>query len=150
MAGGGQFHAGKVIFISDRHEQSATMDEYIRSFPPEIRKILEEMRAVIRDEAPEAEEAIRYGMPTFRLHGKNLVHFAAFRHHIGFYPIPSAVEAFREELSPYKQGKGSVQFPPERPVPYDLVREIVRFRVAEIGEAVKGPGHRGPGHAGSR
>ena len=111
---------------------STTIDDYIRSSPENVRRILEEMRATIRDAAPGAEEAIRYGMPTFRLHGKNLVHFAAFAHHIGFYPIPSGIEAFKKELAPYKQGKGSVQFPLDQPMPYDLVKKIVIFRVTEM------------------
>jgi uncharacterized protein YdhG (YjbR/CyaY superfamily) len=113
-------------------EQSATIDEYIRNAPEEIREILETMRTTIHEAAPGAEEAIRYGMPTFRLRGHNLVHFAAFQHHIGFYPIPSGIEAFKKELSPYKQGKGSVQFPLDQPIPYDLVKKIVKFRVAEM------------------
>jgi uncharacterized protein YdhG (YjbR/CyaY superfamily) len=111
---------------------SATIDGYIRGSPENVRKILEEMRVTICEAAPGAEEAIRYGMPTFRLHGKNLVHFAAFAHHIGFYPIPSGIEAFKKELSPYKQGKGSVQFPLDQQMPYELVKTIVRFRVAEM------------------
>jgi uncharacterized protein YdhG (YjbR/CyaY superfamily) len=114
------------------HADNTTIDEYIGSSPENVRKILEEMRATIREAAPGAEEAIRYGMPTFRLHGNNLVHFAAFAHHIGFYPIPSGIEAFKNELFPYKQGKGSVQFPLDQPIPYELVKKIVRFRVAEM------------------
>jgi uncharacterized protein YdhG (YjbR/CyaY superfamily) len=121
--------------MSIAREQNATIDDYIRNAPEEVREILEKMRAAVREAAPGAEEAIRYGMPTFRLHGHNLVHFAAFQHHIGFYPIPSGIEAFRKELSSYKQGKGSVQFPLEKPVPFDLVKKIVKFRVAEMGKA---------------
>ena len=89
------------------------------------------MRQTIRDAAPGAVEAISYQMPTFKLNGRNLVHFAAFKSHIGFYPIPSGIEAFKEELSPYKQGKGSVQFPLDKPIPYDLVERIVKYRVKE-------------------
>ena len=107
-----------------------TIDEYISEFPENVRLILEELRRVIREAAPQAEEAMRYGIPTFRLNG-NLVHFAAFKHHIGFYPTPSAIEAFKEELFPYKQAKGSVQFPMDKQMPYDLVRKIVTYRVAE-------------------
>lgn len=107
-----------------------TIDGYIRQFPPETRKILEKLRAVIRKAAPEAEEKISYRMPTFTLHG-NLVHFAAYRSHVGFYPTPSGITAFREELSGYKGAKGSVQFPLDRPLPYALIARIVRFRVAE-------------------
>jgi uncharacterized protein YdhG (YjbR/CyaY superfamily) len=107
-----------------------TIDEYIRTFPPDIQKILEQLRGTIHEVAPEAEETIRYGIPTFTLNG-DLVHFAAFENHIGFYPTPSAIEAFRKELSPYKHAKGSVQFPTGTPLPMDLVRRIVQFRVKE-------------------
>jgi uncharacterized protein YdhG (YjbR/CyaY superfamily) len=120
-----------------RREQYATIDEYIRDSPTGVREILERMRAVIHEAAPHAEEAIRYGMPTFRLRGRNLVFFAAFQHHIGFYPIPSGIEAFKEELSVYKQGKGSVRFPLDQPVPYDLVKRITLFRVAEVEKDAK-------------
>ena len=116
--------------------QFRTIDEYIAGFPENVRDILEELRRVIREAAPRAEEAMRYGIPTFRLNG-NLVHFAAFRHHIGFYPTPSAIGAFKEELSSYKQAKGSVQFPIDKPIPYDLVRKIVQYRVEESQESKK-------------
>jgi len=89
------------------------------------------MRQTIRKGAPEAEETIAYQMPTFKLNGKNLVHFAAFKNHIGFYPTPSGIEAFNKELSPYKGAKGSVQFPIDKPIPFDLVEKIVIFRVKE-------------------
>ena len=108
-----------------------TMDEYIKTFPKDVQSILEKMRQTIRKAAPEAVEAISYQMPTFKLNGKNLVHFAAFKNHIGFYPIPSGIEAFKKALSPYKQGKGSVQFPIDKAIPYDLVKKIVIFRVKE-------------------
>lgn len=108
----------------------ADIDAYISSFPPEIQEILQNLRAVIREEAPQAQEAIRYQMPTFILHG-NLVHFAAFKNHIGFYPTPSGTQTFKEALAPYEGGKGSIRFPLDRPIPYDLVRQIVRFRAAE-------------------
>jgi len=106
------------------------MDEYILKFPPEIQVILEMLREVIKESAPDAKEKISYQMPTFVLHG-NLVHFAAFKNHIGFYPTPSGINAFKHELSSYKGAKGSVQFPIEKPLPYQLIREIVKFRVAE-------------------
>jgi len=111
--------------------QYETIDEYIETFPKDVQAILRKMRQTIRDAAPGAVEAISYQMPTFKLNGRNLVHFAAFKSHIGFYPIPSGIEAFKEELSPYKQGRGSVQFPLDKPVPYDLVERIVRYRVKE-------------------
>jgi uncharacterized protein YdhG (YjbR/CyaY superfamily) len=113
-----------------------TIDEYIRSFPPVVREILEEIRKTIHEAAPGAEEAMRYGIPTFIL-DENLVHFAAFKRHIGFYPTPSAIRAFREELSPYKHAKGSIQFPLDEPIPYDLVRRMVEFRVKEVRECGK-------------
>lgn len=106
------------------------IDEYIAELPPEIRKVLEELRALIRAAAPEATEKISYAIPTFFLK-KNLVHFAAFEKHIGFYPGPTGIEAFKEELKPYKFAKGSVQFPLGQPLPKDLIRRIVEFRVAE-------------------
>ncbi len=108
------------------------IDAYIAGFPPEIQDILQRIRAVVREEAPAAREAIRYQMPTFVLR-KNLVHFAAFKNHIGFYPTPSGTEAFKEELAAYQGGKGSIRFPLDRPIPYDLIRSIVRFRVEESG-----------------
>ena len=112
-------------------KQFSTIDEYIKTFPTNTQSILEKMRQTIKESAPEAVEAISYQMPTFKLNGKNLVHFAAFKNHIGFYPIPSGIEAFKKELSPYKQGKGSVQFPLDKPIPYDLVEKIVKYRVKE-------------------
>lgn len=111
--------------------QPKTIEEYIESFPNDVQIILEKLRKTIRETAPGAEEAISYQMPTFKLNGRNLVHFAAFKKHIGFYPIPSGIDAFKKELSPYKQGKGSVQFPIDRPIPYDLVKRIVSYRVKE-------------------
>lgn len=113
-----------------------TIDEYIAGFPPEVQAILEEVRAAIRRAAPEAEEAISYRMPTFRLHG-NLVHFAAFAHHLGFYPTPTGTEQFQEELSAYEGGKGSVRFPLDRPMPLGLIGRIVKFRVKENLEKAK-------------
>lgn len=107
-----------------------TIDEYIAQFPEEIQAILQKIRAVIREAAPDATEKISYQMPTFYLNG-NLVHFAAFKTHIGFYPVPSGIEKFKEELSQYKGGKGSVQFPLDKPIPYDLIRRITLFRVEE-------------------
>ena len=111
--------------------QFETIDEYIATFPPGVQNILEQMRETIRETAHEAEEAIKYGIPTFTLNG-NLVHFAAFEHHIGFYPTPSAIEAFKSELSQYKTAKGSIQFPIDEPIPFDLVKRMVHFRVMEI------------------
>lgn len=110
--------------------QATTIDEYIAGFPPEIQEILQQVRATVRAAAPDAVEAIKYGIPTLVLKG-NLVHFAAFKHHIGFYPDPSGMGQFAEELAPYTQAKGSVQFPLDQPIPYDLIRRITEYRVAE-------------------
>jgi uncharacterized protein YdhG (YjbR/CyaY superfamily) len=107
-----------------------TIDEYIAGFPEDVQVILQKIRAIIREQAPGAEEAIKYQLPTFVLNG-NLVHFGAFKKHIGFYPTPSGTERFQKELAAYEGAKGSVQFPLDRPIPYGLIREIVRFRVQE-------------------
>lgn len=107
-----------------------SIDEYIAQFPPEVQDILKTLRKVIKDSAPGAEEKISWQMPTFVMHG-NLVHFAAHKNHIGFYPSPSGIEAFKQELSEYKGAKGSVQFPLNKPLPYELIRKIVKFRVDE-------------------
>jgi uncharacterized protein YdhG (YjbR/CyaY superfamily) len=109
-----------------------TIDKYIAAFPPEVQVLLEEVRNAIKQVAPNAEEAISYAIPTFKLRGKNLVHFAAFKNHIGFYAAPTGHEAFREELSKYKQGKGSVQFPLDEPMPLELIKRMVEFRVSEM------------------
>jgi uncharacterized protein YdhG (YjbR/CyaY superfamily) len=106
------------------------IDEYIGSFPKQIQDILEQIRKTIKQAAPEAEETISYAMPAFKLHG-NLVYFAAFKNHIGFYALPEGNEAFKKELSSYKIGRGSIQFPFDRPTPYDLITMIVNFRVEE-------------------
>lgn len=108
----------------------ATIDEYIAGFPKEVQDILALVRATIRKAAPEAEEGIAYGMPAYRLNGP-LVYFAAFKRHIGFYATPTGHEAFQKELLQYQQGKGSVQFPLDEPMPLDLVARMVKFRVAE-------------------
>lgn len=107
-----------------------SVDEYIAGFPAGTQKVLEEVRALIRASAPGATETISYAIPTFDLNG-HLVHFAGYRSHIGLYPGPSGIEAFREELKPYKSAKGSVQFPLGQPLPMDLIRRIVEFRVQE-------------------
>jgi uncharacterized protein YdhG (YjbR/CyaY superfamily) len=110
---------------------ATSIDDYIAGFPPATRKALEQVRSLIRGVAPDATEKISYAIPTFDLNGRHLVHFAGFAKHIGFYPIPSGIEAFREELAAYKQGRGSVQFPLDKPMPLDLIRRIVEFRVVE-------------------
>lgn len=106
------------------------IDDYIAGFPADVQQVLQEVRATIRKAAPEAEETIKYQIPTFTLNG-NLVHFAAFQNHIGFYPAPGGIEAFKEELSRYKGAKGSVQFPLKQPMPLALISRIVKFRVKQ-------------------
>jgi uncharacterized protein YdhG (YjbR/CyaY superfamily) len=108
-----------------------TFDEYIETFPKDVQSILKKIRQTIREEVPKAEETISYQMPAFRLNNRNLVYFAAFKHHIGFYPSPSGTEAFNKELTPYKHSKGSIQFPLDKPIPYDLIKKIVKFRAKE-------------------
>jgi len=110
---------------------AGTIDEYIARFPAETQNVLAELRALIKAAAPAATESISYAIPTFDLNGRHLVHFAGYARHIGFYPIPSGMEAFKEELKPFKQGKGSAQFPLDQPLPTDLIRRIVEFRVRE-------------------
>ena len=107
-----------------------TIDEYIALFPKDVQAILEKIRATIKKSAPTAQETINYQIPTFTING-NLVHFAAFKSHIGFYPTPSGVEKFKEELSIYEGAKGSVKFPLDKPIPYTLIGKIVKFRVKE-------------------
>ena len=107
-----------------------SIDEYIAAFPEEVQKMLEELRAVIKAAAPDAVEKISYQMPAFALKG-NLVYFAAFKNHIGFYPAPRGIEAFKDELSIYAGGKGSIRFPIDKPLPLELIGRIVKFRVAE-------------------
>jgi uncharacterized protein YdhG (YjbR/CyaY superfamily) len=107
------------------------IDLYIAGFPEDVQVILQQIRETIRKAAPNAVETIKYAMPTFVLNG-NLVHFAAFKNHIGFYPAPTGVEAFKEELSAYKQGKGSIQFPIDKPMPLKLITKIVKYRIAQL------------------
>lgn len=108
-----------------------SIDDYIATFPEETQKLLEQVRTAIRQAAHEAIESISYGMPAYKLNGKPLVYFAAFKSHIGFYATPTGHEAFAKELSKYKQGKGSVQFPLSEPLPLDLITRITAFRVKE-------------------
>jgi uncharacterized protein YdhG (YjbR/CyaY superfamily) len=108
----------------------SNIDDYIASFPVETREILEQLRETISKNAPGAMQTINYGIPTFTLKG-NLVHFAAFKNHIGFYPTPSGIEAFKKDLSAYEVAKGSVKFPIDEPLPFDLIGRMVKFRVEE-------------------
>jgi uncharacterized protein YdhG (YjbR/CyaY superfamily) len=107
-----------------------SIDAYIAQFPVDLQEKLQQIRVVIKQAAPDASEKISYQMPTFYLHG-NLVHFAAFKQHIGYYPAPSGIENFSAELAIYKTSKGAIQFPLDQPIPFDLIRAIVEFRVAE-------------------
>ncbi len=116
--------------MDNRSAGFATIDEYIAMFPADIQEKLQEIRRTIKAAAPEATEKISYQMPTFYLNG-NLVHYAAFKNHIGFYPAPSGIEEFKEELAVYQSSKGAVRLPLDKPLPLDLVSRIVKYRVSE-------------------
>jgi uncharacterized protein YdhG (YjbR/CyaY superfamily) len=116
--------------MKKKQDGFATIDAYIQSFPPEVQKLLKELREFIHTLIPEAEEKISYQMPTFFLNG-NLIHFAAFKNHIGLYPTPHGIEAFEHELAIYKRGKGSVQFPLTQALPLELIKKIVIYRLEE-------------------
>jgi uncharacterized protein YdhG (YjbR/CyaY superfamily) len=120
----------KGLGMEEKNAPPATIDEYISQCPEEVQPVLKEIRAVIKESAPGAVEKISYRMPGFYLKGM-LVWFAAFKNHIGFYPTGAGIEAFKEELSAYKFSKGAVQFPLDQPIPYELIRRIVKYRVAE-------------------
>jgi uncharacterized protein YdhG (YjbR/CyaY superfamily) len=117
--------------MTEQRSTATDIDAYIAQFPAETQQVLQEMRKLIRANAPGATETMSYAIPTFDLNGRHLVHFAGYSRHIGFYPIPTGTEAFKEELSRFKTGKGSVQFPLDQPLPRDLIRRIVEFRVKE-------------------
>ena len=116
------------------------IDKFISQYPPEVQTILQKIRALIQKSAPGAEEAMSYGIPTFKLNGKNLVHFSAFKEHIGFYPTPAGIEKFKKELSVYEGAKGSVKFPLDKPIPYTLIGKITQFRVKEVSAQTKEKG----------
>ncbi|MCR5861767.1 DUF1801 domain-containing protein [Flavobacterium sp. J372] len=113
-------------------QKPQSVDEYINSFPPEIQKILSQIRDIIKIEAPNAVESISYGMPAYKLNGKPLIYFAGYEKHIGLYATPTGHDAFKEEFSRYKTGKGSVQFPLSEPMPLDLIKKVTGFRVKEL------------------
>lgn len=117
-----------------------TIDEYVAGFPPDVQAILEKIRATIREAAPAAEETISYQIPAFTLNGRYLVYFAAYKKHVGLYPAPRGVEEFREELSAYGGGKGTVRFPLDKPIPFDLINRIVAFKVKESLERAEAKG----------
>ena len=106
-----------------------TIDDYIATFPENVQEILEKVRQTVREAAPDAEETISYHMPTFKQAGSYVVYFAAFKKHLGLYPTPDGIEAFKDKLAPYKNAKGSVQFPLDKPIPYDLISRIVAYRL---------------------
>lgn len=108
-----------------------TVEEYINSFPEDMQLLLQKVRSTIKENAPEAEERISYGMPGYKTNGKPLVYFAGYKNHIGFYATPNAHTMFKGQLSKYKQGKGSVQFPINKPIPFDLIKQIVIFKRSE-------------------
>lgn len=110
------------------------IDEYIAGFPPEVRKALATIRMLVAEMAPDAVETISYGIPTFDLGRTHLVHYAGYEHHIGIYPTPSAMDHFDAELARYKRGKGSVRIPLDEPLPIDLIRRIVEYRIAEVAQ----------------
>lgn len=118
------------------NQSPLNIDEYIAAFPTEIQIILEQVRRAVQEAAPDAEETISYAMPAFKLNG-NLVYFAGYKHHIGFYATPNGHEAFKAELAVYKTGKGSVQFPLNQPMPIDLIKRMVAFRVKENEAKIK-------------
>jgi uncharacterized protein YdhG (YjbR/CyaY superfamily) len=127
--------------MKTREATAKDIDEYIAGFPRDVQEILEKVRTTIRQAAPDAKEAIKYQLPTFTLNG-NLVHFGAFKNHIGFYPTPTGTEKFKQELSVYEGAKGSIRFPLDKPIPYDLIRKIVEFRVKESLERAEAKGKR--------
>lgn len=116
--------------MTDEKKIISSIDEYILTFPEDVQVLLQTLRKVVNEAAPDATEKISYQMPTFDIYG-NLVHFAAYKNHIGFYPTPSGIEKFKNELMMYKNAKGSVQFPINEPIPYELITQIVKFRVIE-------------------
>jgi uncharacterized protein YdhG (YjbR/CyaY superfamily) len=131
-----------------RHPSKAKnpIDAYIAAFPAKVRKLLQQMRRTLREEAPDAVERLSYGIPTFDVDGQHLVHFAGFARHVGFYPTARGIAAFAKELAGYKSGKGSVQFPLDEPLPLELVRRVVRFRLDQSRAAAKRQGSHAPPH----
>lgn len=112
--------------------KASEVEKYINGFPKEVQDILIKIQNLIQSLVPNANQTISYGLPTFKLNGKNLVYFGGWQKHIGFYPTPSGTDKFQHQLKPYKSGKGSIQFPLNQPMPYALIKDIVKFRVAEI------------------
>lgn len=117
--------------MESKNAKARNIDDYISGFPQDVQSILQQIRSIIKNSAPDAEEKISYGMPAFTLHGRPLVYFAAFKNHIGFYPLPQGIKAFEKELAGYKTSKGAVQFPLDKPVPVSLITNIVKFRMKQ-------------------
>ncbi|KKR05807.1 MAG: hypothetical protein UT34_C0002G0314 [candidate division WS6 bacterium GW2011_GWF2_39_15] len=111
--------------------EASIVDEYIKNFPEDIQIRMRKLRKLIKDTIPGAVESISYKMPAYKINGKTLIYFAGYKNHIGFYPFPSGIEAFKKETSEYKTSKGAIQFPNNKPIPHDLVKRIVEFRVKE-------------------
>jgi uncharacterized protein YdhG (YjbR/CyaY superfamily) len=140
----GPCHAHAYFLNCSMKTNIASVDECIASYPAATQKVLKQVRATIKKAAPDAEEMISYGMPAYKLNGKPLVYFSGFKEHVGFYATPTGHREFKAELSKYKQGKGSVQFPLDEPMPLKLIEQIVKFRVAEnIDKAAKAPKKKG-------
>ena len=119
------------IFLLVKWVMENKIDQYIAGFPENVQVLLKILKKTIKELAPEATETISWGIPTFDLAGHHLVHFAAYKKHIGFYPASSGIEAFKKEISTYKWAKGTVQFPIDKPLPLDLIKKIVKFRIKE-------------------
>jgi len=117
--------------MESRSKPPRSIDEYIAGFPDEVQGLLQEVRGVIRETAPEAEETISYGIPTFTLNGRYLIYFAAYKTHLSLYPAPVGVQEFEADMAAYRSGRGTLRFPYDRPVPFELIRRIVKFRVKE-------------------
>lgn len=117
--------------MNTNHAAPSTIDEYIAGFPDHVQEILKKIRSVIHEAAPDAKEAMSYAMPTFRLNGRYLVYFAAYQKHIGMYPIPAGDAAFNADIAPYTAGKGTLRFPLDQPIPFDLIRKMVKLRAHE-------------------
>ncbi len=115
----------------------ATVNEYVKTFPKDIQSILNKIRVIVRKGAPQAEEVIAYGMPTFKLNGRNLTYFSAWKSHIGFYAAPFGSKEFQKELTPYQGEKGALRFPLDEPMRYDLIKKIIAFRKKELQEKKK-------------
>lgn len=118
--------------MAEQVRKTPTVDEYLAEFPEEVREVLEKVRQTIREAAPGAVEVISYGVPTFDLNGRHLVHFAGFKHHISFFPTSSPIPVFEKELTPYRTSRGTIQFQLGTPVPYELINKITAYRVREV------------------